>query len=243
MALIPYRTHVPTDERPFANVAIIAATVALSVYAFVNQDAQDALVGIEPGPPGPVPVLVDVGGHVAAPPPPRLVRPAVSAVTSAFAHANLIHLAGNMLFLWVFGNAVNYKFRQAGYLGLYFLVAWVAGMAHYLLAGSPLMGASGAINGVMAAFLVFFPRNEVSCVWLFGFVGSSFTVSSGWIILYWLAWDIGYLLLGSPGAVAYWAHVGGFLAGFAVAMLCALLGVLRSEEDEESLLSVLRIGR
>jgi membrane associated rhomboid family serine protease len=108
-----------------------------------------------------------------------------------------------MIFLWVFGNAVNYKFRHLGYMALYALAAFAGGMAHYLFNGTPVLGASGAICGIMGAFLVFFPRNDVTCVWLFGIFGSSFTLSSGWIILYWVVWDVGCLALGSSHNVAY----------------------------------------
>ena len=90
----------------------------------------------------------------------------VLALTSSLLHAGWLHLLGNMWFLWVFGNAMNYKLGQLGYLGLYVLVALAGGMAHYAFVGSPVVGASGVVNGVMGAFLVFFPRNDVKVLWI-----------------------------------------------------------------------------
>ncbi len=161
--------------------------------------------------------------------------------TSCLLHVGLFHLIGNMLFLWIFGNAINYKFGHLGYLGLYVAVALIGDLAHQSFSGGIAVGASGAINGVMGAFLVFFPRNDVTVFWMIWFRPGVSRLSSGWIILFWVAWDVLFLGLGSDTGVALWAHVGGFVAGFGVALICAFTGLIKPTQDEQSLLQVLKI--
>jgi membrane associated rhomboid family serine protease len=160
--------------------------------------------------------------------------------TSCLVHAGYLHLIGNMLFLWVFGNAVNYKFGHLGYMALYAAAAMAADASHLIFHGGMVVGASGAIYGVMGAFLVFFPRNDVKMLlWLFLFYVKYFTLSSFWVILFWVGWDVFSLSTGGEKGVALWSHVGGFSFGFLAAMLCAKRGWVKPAEDEETLLQVL----
>ncbi len=225
--LIPLKANVPADRPPWANAAIIAATVVISIWAFTDDGVLWSLAGFH--------------GDF------RQTQPLLlSALTSTLVHGGIFHLLGNMVFLWVFGGAINYKLGHLGYLGLYVFSALVAGMAHYSLSGGPAVGASGAINGVMAAFLVFFPTNEVTVLWIPNILLLRFSrtarIAGIWLILFWLAWDVLMLLMG-PGRVAYWAHVGGFVAGFAVALLLAATGWVKPTEDDETLLQVFGVGR
>ena len=145
-----------------------------------------------------------------------------------------------MLFLWIFGNSINYKLGHFGYLGFFFLAALLSGLAHYGISGGPVVGASGAIMGVMGAFLLFFPRNNITVfVWVFR--PSICRVSSGWILLAYVLWDALTIYLDATGNVAVWAHIGGFIAGLSIAVLCLLLGWVRTSQDEQSLLHVLKI--
>jgi len=168
-----------------------------------------------------------------------IIEMAGGSIASGFVHAGWLHLAGNMLFLWVFGNAVNYKFGQFAYLGLYLVSALAGGMAHSVFVGGSAIGASDAINGIMGAFLVYFPRNDVTVFWVLWYRPGISTLSSGWIILFWLAWDVLYIALGAQTGVALWAHVGGFVAGFAIATVCTLSGWVRPTQDEQTLYQVL----
>jgi len=155
-------------------------------------------------------------------------------------HGGLLHLAGNMLFLWVFGNALNYKLGHALYLLFYLLAGLGASAVHYGFDGSPMVGASGAINGVMAGFLVFFPRNDVKMLWLPGiFYLHVFSCSSVWIILLWATWDVLYLVLGAGEGVALWAHVGGFVMGLAMATTLAVTQRIKPTPDEQTIFQVL----
>jgi membrane associated rhomboid family serine protease len=161
-----------------------------------------------------------------------------TAMTSILAHAGIVHLAGNMLFLWLFGNAMNYKFGHVGYAALFLVGGWLATIIHYGVVGGPVVGASGAIAAVMGAFLVFFPRNDVSAVWIFLPFAKAFTISSGWLLVYFVGWDIFYLVWGADTGVAVAAHVGGFACGFAVAFVLAWLRVVTPTVDEQTLLEV-----
>ena len=101
----------------------------------------------------------------------------------------------------------------------------------------------GAINGVMGAFLVYFPRNDVKVLyfWLLRF--GTFTMSGIWLVLLYVVWDVVYLAVGADVSTALWAHIGGFAAGFAAALVCLLAGWVKPIEDEETLLQMLGIGQ
>jgi membrane associated rhomboid family serine protease len=229
--LIPIHVYVPTDERPFINVSLIVITCAISVAALLGDSGAlfEDLAGLD--------MAAALKGraifaqdHLPLP---------VLAVTSTLLHVGWLHLIGNILFLWVFGNAVEYKFRHHGYIGLYLVCALASGMLHYAVDGHPFVGASGALNGIMGAFIVFFPRNDVKMAFIWFPVVRTFTVSSVWIILFYVAWDALFIVGGVTTTTAAWAHVGGFLAGFLIAFVCAYRGWLRPEEDEQTLLQVL----
>ena len=242
---IPLRAHVPMDRRPWANYAILLATITCSVVGFLDPAIILGLSGYEVVP-RPEPAGEDAAAlEYLFPRPPtfRQTLPApVAAVTSTLVHAGWAHLAANMLFLWVFGNAVNYKLGQGKYVLLYVLAALVSGLAHHLLRGGPAVGASGAVYGVVGVFLVFFPRNDVTAVWFYAiFWLRTFTLSSVWVILYWVGWDVLFLVLGSKGRVGYEAHVGGFATGFALGLLLAAGRWVRPHEDEQTLLQLLGI--
>ncbi len=229
---IPVRVYVPTDERPFVNVSLIVITCAISIVALVGETSLfERLAGVD------MEAVKEDRIVLSQDSLPR----AILSVTSALLHGGWLHLAGNMLFLWVFGNAVEYKFRHIGYASLYIASAVAAGLLHYAMDGSPFVGASGAINGIMGAFIVFFPRNDVQVLLFVRLMPTSFTMSSIWLVLFYVAWDVTFILLGAGGSVALWAHVGGLLAGFVIAFVAAYVGWLRPEEDEQTLLQVLRI--
>ena len=237
--LIPLKVDVPMDRRPWVNYALIAVIVCVSIAAFFDEDLFCTLAGIE---------IKNVEGELLFVRDIEIVLSTkdfplpVLAVTSSFLHAGWLHLIGNMLFLWVFGNAVNYKFGHLGYLGLYVAAALVGGMAHYVFDGGPVVGASGAIYGAMGAFLVYFLRNDITVLFvLFIFYVRMWRFSSGWIILFWVAWNVFYLSLGADMGIAFWGHVGGFAAGFGIALICAFTGWIKPTQDEQSLLQVLKI--
>ena len=142
-------------------------------------------------------------------------------LTPIFLHGSIAHLLGNMLFLWIAGDNVEDKMGHLPYLGFYLLAGIVANVGHILMidgpqAQVPVVGASGAIAGVMGAYLVWFPRRRIKFWYFFFFIMGTFTVPSVYAIGFWF---IQQLFLGSLSVrglatgVAYWAHIGGFIFG------------------------------
>ena len=136
-----------------------------------------------------------------------------------FLHGNLPHLFGNMLFLWVFGNNVEDRKGPIWYVIVYLLAGLAATGLHVALQPDstvPMIGASGAIAGVMGAYVVWFPRTRVKCMIPIGLFLFR-KVSAGWVLGLWFVQQ--FLLVGSDSPVAWAAHVGGFVFGALVGLL------------------------
>ena len=157
-------------------------------------------------------------------------------------HGGIFHLLGNLVFLWVFGNAVCSKIGNIRYIFFYLLVGFFSASAHLLFSDGAAIGASGAINGVVGMFFIFFAENEVTCgyfVWmLFLYVGT-FTIKSFWMILVWLAFDISGVVLAS-GSIAYYAHLGGFFAGAGIAIAMLKTGLVKTEKWDGSIFDLFK---
>jgi membrane associated rhomboid family serine protease len=216
LLLVPYRMDVPLYRWPIANFVLLG----LLVVCYVIEQLSDV--------PALVPFvltgwnLTGLVGHI-------------------FLHGGILHLAGNMIFLWVFGNAVCEKVGNIAYPFLFIGLGMAGGVAHLLFGGQPAIGASGAISGVMAMSLIWFPINEISSfyfVWFFIFIRYGwFEVSSYWLMLLWLAIQVLGAALGF-GGVAYWAHIGGFAAGFALAIALMTLRLVSMDDTERTLLDI-----
>ena len=157
-------------------------------------------------------------------------------------HGDVIHLLGNLIFLWCFGNAVCAKLGNAVYVGAYLFFGLAAATVFNLASGGLMIGASGAINGVVGAFLVLYPLNNTSCIFVLFIRFIRFSVSSMWMILFWLAFDIWGAVEGGDN-IAYFAHLGGFAAGFGFCTLGLKLNWIKMEPDERSLFDVIKHGR
>ena len=152
-------------------------------------------------------------------------------------HAGPFHLAGNMIFLWVFGNAICAKVGNLAYVLIYLGLGVFSAMVHLVFDGMPAVGASGAINGIVGMFLIWYPLNEITCFyWIWVRVGR-FTVSSMWMILLWLAFDILGALIGA-GGTAYFAHLGGFVAGAVLAAFLLSSKKVQMTRTERSLFTL-----
>ena len=147
----------------------------------------------------------------------------VDLFTAMFVHANFAHLAGNMLFLWIYGDNVEHRLGRLGYLAAYLGTGVVATLAFAQFAplpDIPLVGASGAISGVLGMYFVLFPRNLVKVfVGLFPFVVNVWLVPAPIVLGIFVVVDnLLPFLVGTGGGVAYGAHLGGFVAGAAIAL-------------------------
>jgi membrane associated rhomboid family serine protease len=231
--LIPYHADVPMSRRPWMNWVIIGVTYIVSVYLLTR-------------PPEKTRVMVG-GEEVVLREPSKAVEPFILGgehksgwVLHVFAHADAFHLLGNMLFLWVFGNAVCAKVGNLAYPFVYLGLGLAAAGVHALAHGGRALGASGAINGVIGMYVVWYALNEVSCVYYFFRAGGTINVSGYWLVLLWLAFDIwGAVRGGEP--VAYAAHLGGFFAGFGLAWILLGTGLVKLKEGERSLAAVFEI--
>ena len=250
--IIPWQVDVPQDRLPFANWLIIAGIIvvfALQVKIINDQPAQRRTKRIQ---------AIDnrtIGEHDADQQKLKEQRPLgylTDFILDSFdirglfgyiwLHAGLFHLLGNLLFLWIFGNAICAKIGNVIYLPVYLILGIAAGIVHITFRGGPVIGASGAINGIIGMYLVFFPKNDITCyfVWIFPIVLREFTISSFWIILLWLAFDIfgASISANQVGGVAYFAHLGGFTVGFAIAILMLKKKWIKMERYEKSLLQM-----
>ena len=150
-------------------------------------------------------------------------------------HADILHLAGNMLFLWVFGNAVCGNSSNRLYPFLYWGFGLAAAVLHVVLDGEPAVGASGAINGVVGMALAMYPLNRVSVFWYFFLRFGTFQIPLWILASLWLLLDLWGAFTGG-GDVAYWAHLGGFFTGLATGCLFLRKGwVELTEFDNRSL--------
>ncbi len=214
--LIPLRTCSLYNQTPLPNWGIIAASVLVWVASvgsgFGGWVEGMVLHGVS------MPGLL---GHM-------------------FLHAGVLHLAGNMVFLWVFGNVVCAKVGPYLYVPVYLLCGIGAAFCHLLASDFPAIGASGAINGIIAFYLVLQPVNEVEMLLIFFLRVKQFTIAGFWVILYWLAWDVYGLLGSSQSRVGFAAHVGGFATGLVLGTLCVFFKLVQMDKyDNPTLLEYL----
>jgi membrane associated rhomboid family serine protease len=150
---------------------------------------------------------------------------ALAVLTSMFLHGSLLHLGGNMLFLWVFGNNIEDRLGHLGYLVFYVAAGVVATLAHVAVQPDstvPVVGASGAIAGIMGAYLVWFPNAPILTLFIF-FIILFRQIPAKWLLLFWVAFQ--FLEPFNPNSgVAWVAHVGGFVFGALVALVLRAVG-------------------
>jgi membrane associated rhomboid family serine protease len=149
-------------------------------------------------------------------------------ITYAFLHDGFMHLAGNMLFLWVFGPNVEDRFGRLGYLAFYLLGGALAGGIHSLFYGNPILGASGAVAAVTGAYFVLFPHTRIKTIILFFIIGV-YEIPAWWIIGGQFLWNLFAQGTGASGNVATFAHLVGYVWGISVSMLLLAAGVLPRE--------------
>ncbi|KRA98172.1 hypothetical protein ASD83_14090 [Devosia sp. Root685] len=142
-------------------------------------------------------------------------------ITYAFLHADWLHLLSNMLFLWVFGDNIEDAMGHLRFLVFYLACAVLAALAHLafnLDGNGPLIGASGAVAGVMGAYILLFPHARVFVLARI-VIPIPLPVPAFWMLGFWVATQLFYVVIGSQESVAWWAHIGGFVAGIILAAL------------------------
>jgi membrane associated rhomboid family serine protease/Zn-finger nucleic acid-binding protein len=207
-SLIPLGDDNPSERLPVVTIGLIAANVlvlflVMLVYGFDLSRWQHLYMVL-----GLAPAQVWAGQFWGL-------------FTHMFLHAGIFHLAGNMLFLWVFGDNVEDAFGRPRFLGFYLACGVAAGLAHVLVSPAsqlPCVGASGAISGVLAAYLVFYPQAYIRTL----IVGFVIEVPAAAYIGIWVAFQVlfavSYRALALASGVAWFAHLGGFAAGLLLAL-------------------------
>jgi membrane associated rhomboid family serine protease len=151
--------------------------------------------------------------------------PAYTLVTSMFLHGGWLHILGNMWFMWIFGGNVEDSMGHVRFAVFYLLSGLAAAAAQIISnpeSGIPMVGASGAIGGVMGAYILLYPRVNVLMLVFLGFFVTTFTVPAVFMLGYWLLLQVigGVGSIGAQGGgVAFWAHIGGFVAGALLVLL------------------------
>ena len=207
--LVPLFDDNPNRRFPLLTVLLIVINVLVFLYELSLAD--EALVEFVYAA-GFLPARL-TGGEVPAI---ALLPLPVTFVSHMFLHGGWMHLIGNMWFLWIFGDNVEDRLGPLRFLGIYLVWGWIAAAAQMILGAdpsTPMVGASGAIAGVLGAYAVLYPRARVhALLFLFIFI-TRVTIPAFVMLGLWFA--IQFVSLGQAG-VAWWAHIGGFIAGLAV---------------------------
>ena len=208
--MFPIRDHNPSGTTPWVTWALIALNVAvfLSYWPMLGDERAINLFFRDWAM---IPARVTQMGEY------------TGVFTSMFLHGGLMHLGGNMLFLWIFGDNLEDRMGHLPFLGFYLASGLAAGAAHIIGGpGSmvPTVGASGAIAGVMGGYLLLFPRARVDVLLIFIVFVRIITIPAALVLALWFAFQVIAGLGSDPdmGGVAYWAHAGGFVAGLILAV-------------------------
>jgi membrane associated rhomboid family serine protease len=217
--LIPLRTSRPLKRQPIVTQGLIVANMLVYLIGLVGEAGgafdRGAMIAF---------------GHLG-----RTDFHVWQLLTYQFLHdpGSIWHLAFNMLFLWVFGSAVEDRLGRASFLGFYLVGGTVAGIAHMMFSPAPVIGASGAVAGVTGAFLALFPRSRIQ-VLLFFFIIGVYAIPAVWFVGFYFLIDVlrqtGEILGGSSARVAYMAHLAGYLYGFALAFTLLAVGIVKRGE-------------
>ncbi|MCL5677633.1 MAG: rhomboid family intramembrane serine protease [Firmicutes bacterium] len=219
--MIPLRDSTRSRTTPWVTWLLIAANVLVFLYELGLRPKEQAVLSVIYGV---VPARYSLPGFPAGPA--GLFLPLVTAM---FLHGGWLHLLGNMIYLWVFGDNVEDRMGHGRFLTFYLLVGLLANLAHIYfnpLSEVPTIGASGAIAGVLGAYFISFPRARVLTLVPIGIFLTAIEVPALLLLLFWFLLQlVSGLFAGPAQTVAWWAHVGGFIAG------AALAGVFRRRRN------------
>jgi membrane associated rhomboid family serine protease len=242
--VFPLKDNIPTLRFPVVTVTLIA------LNAFVYIFLQDGVLGLPDGGASgdwPVPTYAEIPCELTGDEPCRTApggpSPIVTVLTAMFMHGSILHIGGNMLFLWIFGNNVEDSMGPVKFL-LFYLLGGIAAAALQIAIGPgseiPNLGASGAVAGVLGGYLLLFPRARVITVIFIIFFFTIVELPALLILGFWFVQQVlfGYFDLnsaGDEGGVAYFAHVGGFVFG--------LLAIKLFADERKRRAQIDRVGR
>lgn len=225
MLAIPLYDDTPRIRLPVTTIALMSVCVAIFLWQMgLNPRASHNAAFSY----GMVPSVLF--GHAQLPRSLQIVPGWATLLTSMFLHGSWLHIAGNMLYLWIFGRGVETALGPVRYLALYLICGVAAALTQASFdpsSGVPMIGASGAIAGILGAYLILYPRsNVVVFIWIIIIV-RLLTVPAVILLGLWFLLQLISATSAAPGepGVAFWAHVGGFIAGMALVLVLRRRGV------------------
>ncbi len=213
--MIPIRDNIPSRTLPYVTLLFIVMNVSIFIYQLrLPPGRQQELIWWA----GAVPVEIFSG-------PAEGVAGGIinyaTLITSLFLHGSFLHLAGNMLFLWVFGDNIEDRLGHLNFI-LFYLVCGVAASLTHIWhnpeSTAPLIGASGSISGIMGAYLILFPGARIQTVVILLFFITTFWVPAVIFIALWAFLQFVNITRGDPG-IAWFAHIGGFITGIVITVI------------------------
>jgi len=234
--VIPIGDEDTGDQRviPYVNLAIIAINIVVFLYQLVDPNFTNGYSAV----PAEITSGKDIVGQFSLVAPdgtsvvideaPGPMPIWLTLLTSIFMHGGWLHIGGNMLFLFIFGDNIERAYGHIKYLVFYLVCGIIASLAHVLSQPDsiiPSLGASGAISGVLAAYLVLFPTNRVKVLLTLGFVllrpimVPAVVMIGLWALLQFVNGLGAIAVSEQTSGVAYWAHIGGFIAGAVITLL------------------------
>jgi membrane associated rhomboid family serine protease len=211
--MIPYKDDNPTERFPYLTIAIIVVNILVFLFQIMNPAYLTRIVYSYGAIPRALLTFRDV----------QPIHPFLTVFTSMFMHGSILHIAFNMLYLWIFGNNIEDKLGYGKFI-VFYLLCGVAAAYSFALANpsstTPMIGASGAISGILGAYLLLFPRARVHTLIFLGFFIQVVRLPAVVVIGFWIVLQFinGMVSAGqvSHGGVAWFAHIGGFIAGISL---------------------------
>jgi membrane associated rhomboid family serine protease len=214
--VIPFKDDNPTSRTPILTIALIAFNIAVFIIQAIDPgNLRHAAYAY-----GAIPHYLLTFNTI------QPIHPVMTIFTSMFMHGGLLHLISNMLYLWIFGNNIEDRLGYVKFILFYMLCGIGAAYSHALAAPSsmvPMIGASGAVSGILGAYLILYPKAKVQTLIILGFYIRVVRLPAAVVIGFWIIIQfINGLLsksIASQGGVAWFAHIGGFLLGIVLLKL------------------------
>lgn len=200
-----YDESVPSRKLPFLTILLISLNVFIFLFTYFSPNFEKIVFEY-----GIVPSRILKGENLSI------------LITSMFLHGGFLHLIGNMWFLWLFGDNIEHDLGKIKFIIFYLLCGILAGIFHIFLVSAediniPTIGASGAISGLLGGYLILFPKNKIRAFILLFFQPLVFSVPAFFYIGIWFFYQ--FLSVGTLSSIAYFAHIGGFIAGMILVLL------------------------
>ena len=213
--LIPYKVDVQSSRKPFANYLVmigLVAAFALQMISTREQAERFVLDGWS---------VAGLFGHM-------------------WLHIGYFHIIGNLIFLWLFGNAVCAKVGNLLYLPVYIATGLIAAIVHLIFDDRMAVGASGAIFGIIGIYFVLYPFNSIKCLLWFLVYVRRIKIAGLWIILWWVALNVLGAISGFTAA-AYFGHIGGFVGGAILAIILLKTKLVARDSMDDAIVRSLKI--